>query len=423
MVSADPVKNPEEHVRIRAEDLPRSRRIMAFAMLLLGYFFYSYAWNTVDVLRPYIQSAADLTLQEVGWLYSAQSLGALVGAIILAQAADRLGRRNVLAAITICFGLALLAGVAADTLLALLGQRLLLGFFLGGIFSCTVGLYVGIFQASIRGRLASIVGVMFSLGLAFQGWLGSFLLDGDWEIMLWAGAIPPVLLGVIMIFVIPDDRRLLPWGGLAPNVRSSHKFPISELLTRGRLWITVRLALLAGLNFLAYQAFFGWATTYLREVRGLNGAEIGTVIGLGGLGAAMGGLFWGWVADRWGRRAGLIGFILAAGAIGGFVAAPNDLMLLGALYLLASALIAASVVWGPYFAELFPDHLRATAASIFNWGRIIGFFAPALTAGIAGIAGLSAVPIVGCAILILAAIIWITLPETLTKPAGEDQEG
>ncbi|HYC05006.1 MAG TPA: MFS transporter [Azospirillaceae bacterium] len=398
----------------RAEDLPLARRVAGFAMLLAGYFFYSYAWNTVDVLRPYIQEAAGLSRQEAGLLYSAQSLGALLGAIVLAQLADRFGRRNLLALITVGYGLALLAGVAATTLTALLAQRLVLGFFLGGVFSCAVGIYVGLFASDVRAKLASVVGIMFSLGLAFQGWLGRYLLDRDWTLMLWAGALPPLLLGLAMLAVIPDDRKLRPWGAAdtAP-APPSRKLPIAELLVPERRWLTLRIALLTGLNFLAYQAFFGWATTYLREVRGMDGADIGAIVGIGGLGSALGGFAWGWAADRMGRRVGLLGFLGAAILIAAFLAAPTDMRLLGILYFLALAGISASVVWGPFFAEQYPDHLRATAASIFNWGRIIGFMAPALTAAIADRVGMAAAPMTGALLFLMAAAVWFSLPETL----------
>ncbi len=43
-----------------AADLSPARRIGALVFLLTGYFFYAWSWNTVDILRPYIQ--ADLGL-------------------------------------------------------------------------------------------------------------------------------------------------------------------------------------------------------------------------------------------------------------------------------------------------------------------------------------------------------------------------
>jgi hypothetical protein len=64
-------------------------------------------------------------------------------------------------------------------------------------------------------------------------------------------------------------------------------------------------------------------------------------------------------------------------------------------------------------AELYPPHLQSTAASIFNWGRIISFFSPLITASIAQQVGM---PIaMSCAALAftLAAFLWISQRETL----------
>ena len=80
----------------RAEDLPAARRWTAFAFLMIAEFFYGWSWNTVDVLRPQIRDSLGLTLTEAGSTYTAQSLGALVGAVVLAQLADRFGRRTTL---------------------------------------------------------------------------------------------------------------------------------------------------------------------------------------------------------------------------------------------------------------------------------------------------------------------------------------
>ncbi|MFX8230959.1 MFS transporter, partial [Acinetobacter baumannii] len=80
----------------RAESLPLAQRIGAFAFLLTGYFCYAWTWNTVDVLRPYIAEDLHLSLTQAGSLYSAQAAGALLGAVINGQLADRFGRRNAL---------------------------------------------------------------------------------------------------------------------------------------------------------------------------------------------------------------------------------------------------------------------------------------------------------------------------------------
>jgi MFS family permease len=401
---------------VRAEDIPLARRVLAFGLILLGYIFYSYAWNTVDLLRPYIRQAAGLSLQEAGLLYSAQSLGALAGAVLIGQMADRFGRRLLLVIITLGYGLALLGGLIATTFFALLLQRAVLGFFLGGVFSVAVGLYVTLFAQSIRGRLASVVGAMYGAGLVLQGSLGSWLLERDWTLMLWAGGVPPLLIAVIIWFVVPDDRRVTPYGGVIPAAPAS-RLPVVELFRPEWRSITFKLIALSALSFFAYQAFAGWMTTYLKEERGLAGSAIGTLIAWQGIGGIVGGFFWGWIADRMGRRIGAIGFVLTAAMVVIFLRVPADGMLLTVLGFCYSFVLSAGVAWGVYFAELYPAHLRSTAASILHWGRIISFFAPAVTAAIAAAVGLGVGMLLGAVLYGVAALVWWRLPETLAKRA------
>ena len=89
----------------RAEDVSAARRWTAFAFLMIAEFLYGWSFNTVDVLRPQIRQALGLTLTQAGSAYTAQSLGALTGAVVLAQLADRLGRRRLLFWVIAGFGL------------------------------------------------------------------------------------------------------------------------------------------------------------------------------------------------------------------------------------------------------------------------------------------------------------------------------
>jgi MFS family permease len=399
---------------VRAEDLPLARRAVAFAFLALAYVFYSYAWNTVDVLRPYIRTSAGLSLTQAGLLYTAQSLGALAGALVIGQLADRFGRRRLLLVVMLGHGTALLAGVWCTTLSSLLVQRAVLGVFLGGVFSVSVGLYISWFDSTVRGRLAAVIGVMYSVGVIFQGWLATWLLDRDWTLMLWAGAVPTLVLALGCLLLVPDDRHTVPYGGAALTAPVS-RLPIVELFRPEYRRLTLMLTLLSGLSFFGYQAFGGWVTTYLKEVRGLGGAGIGGMVAWQGMGGLLGGFVWGWVADRFGRRINAIGFVVAAALIVLYLRAPNDPVLLQGLGFVYGFMISAGVAWGVYFAELYPAHLRSTAASIFHWGRAISFFAPAVTAAVAESAGLTTGMALAALLYLVAAGVWWLLPETLVR--------
>jgi hypothetical protein len=52
---------------------------------------------------------------------------------------------------------------------------------------------------------------------------------------------------------------------------------------------------------------------------------------------------------------------------------------------------------------------------LFNYGRIISFAAPPLTAALSANIGLPGTMALGAPIFIMAALVWLRLPETLEK--------
>ena len=405
--------------RPRAEDLSLGRRIGAFIFLMAADFFYGWAWNTVDVLRPYIRTALNLTLMQAGSMYSAQSAGMLIGAIVLGQLADRVGRRNMLFVVMVGYAASLLLGVIVQSFAQVLAQRFVLGLFLGGIFPIVVGIYVGLFAQQIRGKLAALYNGTFNASAVVLGLAMGLIAQENWRFLLWFGALPPLLLAGLAFVVVPDDRRFTAYGHSALSAPpATGSLPILALFAPDLRRRTLVLALMFGLNFFASQAFVGWVTTYLREVRSLDAATIGAMVAWQFSASIVGGFVWGWLADRFGRRFNALGFLFGSLAVVGYVTLPmsNSLVLLaGAAY---GFTVAASVVWGPWIAELYPPHLRSTAASIFNWGRVISFFAPLVTAAVAERFGLATAMLLSAAALILAALAWWSLPETLGREAG-----
>jgi MFS family permease len=100
-----------------------------------------------------------------------------------------------------------------------------------------------------------------------------------------------------------------------------------------------------------------------------------------------------------------------------YLAMPTSLLLFRIVGSIYGAMLCASVIWGPWLAELYPPHLRSTAASIFNWGRIISFFAPLVTGFLADRYGLTAAMASAAAAFGAAAMIWLSQRETLPSRA------
>lgn len=399
----------------RAEDIAFSRRIAAFCFVMLADFFYGWAWNTVDVLRPDIRASLGLTLTETSLMYTAQSAGALVGAVIIGQLADRLGRRNALVGIMVGYSIFLAAGAIVTDLTQLLAHRFFLGVCLGGVFPVAVGIYTSLFDRRLCGRLAGFYNGTFNGSIVVLGFVVSTLDVTDWRTLLWGGAVVPLLAAPLAFFIIPDDKKTIPFGveRLEP---ARSKLPITELFAPEWRSRTLRIALMVGLNFFAYQAFAGWQTTYLQDTLGLSSSVAKNLIAWQFTATIVGGFLWGWIADRYGRRLNAFGFIGASALICFYLTMSADPFALRLVGIGFGLLLPCSVIWGPWLAEMFPAHLRSTAASIFNWGRIISLFSPPITAAVATSYGLGAAMAMAAVSFTLAALVWRTLPETLQKP-------
>ena len=412
---------PSQVVVEDAETMSRTRKLVALAYLATAYILYSWSWNTVDVLRPYIAEDLGLSLTQAGSLYSAQALGALVGAVINGQLADRFGRRNALMVVMVGHGATLIAGTVVTTYTEVLTQRLILGYFTGSMYPITVGIYAGLFGPEVRGRVASIIMASSYLAVSLLGAASAFVFanDLDWHLLLWVGVVP-IVLSVFAPLIVPNDRTMIPHGGAPTTATAAGKLPIGELFSQRYRKQTIMLTLVSGLNFFAYQAFSGWATTYLKTVREFSDAAIGVSVSWMFAGSILGSFFWGWVGDRFGRKASAVGFFLAAGLIPVYLYAPMSPTTLNVVALAYGSCLACSVVWGPWLAELYPPHLKSTAASIFNWGRIVSFFAPIITGLIAEVFGLAATMAIASVVFSIAALIWLRLPETLHRRGSKD---
>lgn len=401
-------------VATRSEDLSPLRRWTTFAAIMGPYLFYAYCWNTENFLRPYLADALALDRQHVSAFYSLQGFGALFGAVILSQIADRHGRRVTYAVVSVAFGFAALGSLLVTDYVTALVQRFAMGFFLGGVFGCAVSLYVGLFPPTVRGLLAGLVQLVYNGGDATLSWFGRHSAADDWQHVMVVGGTGAMITGIIAYLVIPDDRRILPWGehtysGAVP------KAALEELFIAGRWKLTLRLAALCGLNFLAFQSFNGWLSTYLKDAHHLSADAVGRLLTAVHFGSMVGALIWGLAADRFGRRFNALAFVFAAVLIVVYILTPTVGTLLAATGFAYGFCFVASGVWGPYFAELYPDYLRATAASIFNWGRVVSLFGALLSGAIAQNYGLRPAMSVGAVVFACAALLWWSLPETLER--------
>ena len=116
-----------------------------------------------------------------------------------------------------------------------------------------------------------------------------------------------------------------------------------------------------------------------------------------------------------GRRAGTIGFRLSAACIVMYVnVQPSPVLCAMSSFCYGFCLVRGGV-WGLYFVELCPEHLRAIAASIFNWGRIVSQFGALMASAIAKRFRLLPIRYAGALPFAAAAALCGSLPENLHR--------
>ncbi|MET8305912.1 MFS transporter [Micromonospora sp. NPDC005173] len=169
---------------------------------------------------------------------------------------------------------------------------------------------------------------------------------------------------------------------------------------------------------------------YLTQERGFSASQAGLVLGLWGVGGAIGTTAGGTLADRWGRRPTLLTAHVGAAAMMLGLGLARDLwaVALGAL-LLGMFAEAARPAFGAMMIDVVPAKDRLRAFSLNYWAINLGFACAAILAGLAAQANYLLLFVVDAAtMLITALIIFVKVPETqqtgrAVTPAATAQRG
>ena len=75
--------------------------------------------------------------------------------------------------------------------------------------------------------------------------------------------------------------------------------------------------------------------------------------------------------------------------------------------------LSSTYPWGIWFTEIFPARLRPYGAALIHGGHVVSLIAPLIVAWAAERWGLVVAMTLAPAVFLLAAGVWLTLPETL----------
>ena len=358
-----------------------------------------------------------------GFLGTATLVMSGVGGLVFGYVADRFGRTRALMGTIVIFSLASLGAATSQSVLQLLFWRAVLGIGMGGEWASGAVLVSETWPPQHRNKAISIMQSGWAIGYIAAALMAALILsrpglgNEGWRWLFVAGVVP----ALFVIWIRRNVRESPAWATRAKPQRDAARNPFKVIFGRVLIGRTLRIIALGGAVQFAYWGLFFWLPPFLSRPVEQGGAGMGVVgslqwIVLMQIGAYLGYLTFGFIADRLGRRRTFILFVLCAAAIVPVYGqmARNPMVLLVLSPLLGYFGHGYFSMFGSLVAELFPTAVRATGqGTSYNAGRMAGAVAPFTIGAVATLPGVGIGLALGLtsAFFLAAALLVFTLPD------------
>lgn len=272
--------------------------------------------QAMGVVAPRLAPELGIDARSMGWVFSINNIGMVLGAAFGGWLADRIGRKPVLVGAVLTFGVFTFSVVFIHSFEALIFMRLLAGIGFGAALPNMMAIATEISDVSRRASTATLVFCGLPIGGGTVALLTQVLsADLDWRVLFIAGGVLPALLAPALLLFMPET--------LTAAVRKSRRdrAPIFEtLFAAGRAVPTLLLWLAFFPTLLIVYLLLNWLPT-LVVAKGLDPAVAPQASLVYNYASIAGALLFGFLVDRYGPRwplafayAGLAAALVALGA-------------------------------------------------------------------------------------------------------------
>ena len=397
---------------INISRLVDTTRLRPFHLWLTAWCLLAMMADGFDLLNASIAGPAlikewGISRASLGPVFSASLVGFFVGAPFFGFLGDRFGRRMAIITSLILVGVTTWACAWATNLQDLLWLRFLSGLGLGGVLPNVIALNAEFTPKRLRATVLVVIAMGISLGGMIPGIVGVTLMPTyGWPVIFVVGGIVPLVVGLGMMFAIPDSikfmvlrgghdeavarlaRKLDPTLTIEPGTRFVLDHAEGSAKTRGSPlalfrhgWaaVTALVWLIFMLNLMANNLMNAWLPMIVQTSghSAAQGAYAGSLYQLGG---SIGGLCMGILIDRFGLKVLVAAFALAVPVLV-FAGTPG----ISASLLLAMAFFSGCVIIGMQTALnasaglIYPTDLRANGVGYaLGVGRVGSIAGPLL---------------------------------------------
>jgi len=384
----------------------------AFIAASLGWMLDSFDVMLYAIVVAALIEDLHLSFATAGILNSVTLLSAAAGGMVFGVLADRLGRKRALMAAVLIYSIFTAACGFAQNALQLALFRVLLGIGMGGEWATGAALVSETFPARHRGKALAFVQSAWAIGYGLAALVNLIVMP------IWGWR------GVFFVGVLPALFTL--W--IQRGIEEPSTWTKTPAVDRGRFGmlfephiagVTVAIALMNSFCLFAWWGLNGWVPGYLRLPAaqggiGLSSSTMSWFVIAMQVGMWFGYVSFGFLADAIGRKRTYVIYLIAAAVLlptYGFLRVPVLLLLLGPFVAFFGTGYFSGL--GALVAELYPTSVRATAAGFcYNFGRIASAAAPYTVGTLAATSGFGVAFTVAGAAFLLAAVMWLWIPET-----------
>jgi SHS family lactate transporter-like MFS transporter len=327
----------------------------AFDFFLMVFMFSDIA-KTFQVERKEVVFAVTLTLA-----------ARPIGAFIFGRLADHFGRKPTLMWNILAFSVLEVASGFAPTLGTFLILRFLFGIAMGGEWGIGSALTFESIPASARGAVSGLLQAGYPSGYFIASIAMYFFYDQfGWRNMFILGAAPAILVFFIRMGVEESPAYI-------EQKIAKERPNLFAVLARNWKLALYAICMMTAFNFFSHGSQDAYPNLFLKVQHHFDTKTLSLMTAIANIGAIFGGIGFGWVSGRIGRRRAIMIAALLALPVIPFWAFASTPLILG----IGAFLIQVSVqgAWGivpVHLNELSPPEIRATFPGVvYQLGNLI----------------------------------------------------